>query len=271
MKNQLMTLGFGFLLLSIPLLAQQPRNPAVDLSAARGIDPTALLTAPEREDAVSPQEVQVDEFPRPLKKAEPWYPELAQKAGIEGTVYVQISVDTTGNVTEAKVVKTDHEVLNEAALQAARQWTFTPAMKDKKKLAIVLTIPFRFKLAGKKEGNAVKEKEAYALPKMVQALLKGDAGTDTRECIAHDAYLIDGNLQVNLMEAINGSSKTTVFSAERSRSVGSIRMNMNDEGTAAYVVAMTEGENKSAPRWHTVVWKKGGEGKWKIQHWHTSR
>lgn len=88
----------------------------------------------------------VDVAPVPKKQVQATYPEDAKKAGIEGVVYVQANVDEKGNVTKASVTKSDAPALNNAALEAVRKWTFTPAMKDKKPVATTVTIPFKFKL-----------------------------------------------------------------------------------------------------------------------------
>jgi TonB family protein len=48
-------------------------------------------------------------------------------------------------------------VLNKAALDAIRQWTFTPAVsKEGKTVEVWVTIPVKFKLA-EKEGKADKK------------------------------------------------------------------------------------------------------------------
>jgi TonB family protein len=271
MRHPVLLVALGCVVIPLGLSAQTHNDVKAQAPLTTDHSRPTLLADVEQQETSDPQDVQVDEFPQPLKKVDPKYPELAQKAGIEGKVYIQLSIDTTGTVTDAKVIKTDHEILNEPALQAARQWTFTPAMKDKKKIAIVLTVPFAFKLADKMKSDGAKEKEAYALPQTVRKLLAGGDDADARGCILPDAYLIDGNVQVNLLEAVSGRTKTAIFSAERSRSVGMVRMTMNDEMTAAFVVAVTDGEKPYGPHWHSVVWTKTKEGKWKIQHWHTSR
>jgi len=103
--------------------------------------------------------IDLEKQPEPVKKAQVVYPKEALKERVEGIVYVGIFVDERGNVVKAKIEKSDAEVLNNAALDAARKWTFTPAIAkaDKKPVGVWLTIPFRFKLQeGGKEKNPVK-------------------------------------------------------------------------------------------------------------------
>ena len=91
-----------------------------------------------------------DREPTVKKSVNPAYPEEAKAKGIEGKVYVSILVDTAGKVKEAKIVKSENEVFNTAALEAAKQWIFSPALKDGKPVEAWVTMPFMFKLADKK-------------------------------------------------------------------------------------------------------------------------
>ena len=60
------------------------------------------------------------------KKVPPAYPELARKMGMTGTVKLELNVDSEGRVQEVKVVQ-GHALLREAAVSAAKQWTFAKA------------------------------------------------------------------------------------------------------------------------------------------------
>ena len=44
-------------------------------------------------------------------------------------------------------------------MAAARQFIFTPAMKDKKPVAVWITLPFKFKLADKEGGTGQQRRE----------------------------------------------------------------------------------------------------------------
>jgi protein TonB len=55
----------------------------------------------------------------------PAYPQIAKTAGIKGQVKVQVLIDETGKVVSANVVS-GHPLLSAAAVQAARQSSFTP-------------------------------------------------------------------------------------------------------------------------------------------------
>lgn len=91
------------------------------------ITPTSSLQATEE---ASPTDmVPVDKEPGLVKNAAPVYPEEAMKNGLEGTVFVKILVDTEGKVKDAVIAKSDGEIFNQASIDAAKQFQFTPAMK----------------------------------------------------------------------------------------------------------------------------------------------
>jgi TonB family protein len=87
-----------------------------------------------------------DKAPEAKTMVQPKYPDLATKAGMEGTVWTKVSIDETGRVTKVVVTKSDAEIFNQVSIDAAMQWAFRPAMKGGKPIATEVSIPFRFKL-----------------------------------------------------------------------------------------------------------------------------
>jgi len=102
------------------------------------------------EDAPPADFVPVEKEPVPVKKVEPKYPELAMRAGLEGKVWVKIWVDKEGRPKQVVILKSDAEIFNEPAVEAAKQWVFTPAYMNNGPVAVWVSIPFRFKLADRK-------------------------------------------------------------------------------------------------------------------------
>lgn len=85
--------------------------------------------------------------PRLLKKVEPAYPRLAKLAGVEGLVVLSLQVDESGNVSEAKVIKSlGNTGCDEAAVTAALQWKFAPALRQGKPASVWITAPILFTL-----------------------------------------------------------------------------------------------------------------------------
>jgi len=68
-----------------------------------------------------------DEINRRAKtKVQPFYPDLARKMNITGTVKIEVTVAPNGTVKEARVMG-GHPVLANSALDAAKKWRFEPA------------------------------------------------------------------------------------------------------------------------------------------------
>ncbi len=88
-----------------------------------------------------------DDPPVPKTPIRPQYPEIAQEAGIEGTVYVQAFIDKKGRVKEVNIVKgIPNTGLNEAAMDAIRKTKFYPAKQRERPVGVYISIPVNFKL-----------------------------------------------------------------------------------------------------------------------------
>lgn len=74
------------------------------------------------------------------------YPESARAAGIEGRVMVQLSVDKSGAVSEAEIVRGVGYGLDEEALRVARMATFIPGAVNGEPTEVKLSLPFTFQL-----------------------------------------------------------------------------------------------------------------------------
>ncbi len=77
------------------------------------------------------------------KKVQPTYPEIARTASATGAVLVQITVNETGEVINARVIKS-HPMFNDAALQAAKQWRFKPMELSGKPVKATGILTFNF-------------------------------------------------------------------------------------------------------------------------------
>ena len=118
-------------------------NPAI--GATTGNDQVAIQQDIQI-DEEPPDFVPVEKQPVPVKQVQPEYPEIARRAGVEGTVWVKILVDKEGKSKKAVIMKSDAEIFNEPAIKAAVQLVFTPAMMNNGPVAVWAAVPFRFKL-----------------------------------------------------------------------------------------------------------------------------
>ena len=88
--------------------------------------------------------------PRPVKRVKAQYTEEARRAKIEGVVVLNAVVLSGGSVGDVSVARSlDAELgLDQAAVAAAKQWTFEPGIRasDKKPVAVRVTIEMVFHL-----------------------------------------------------------------------------------------------------------------------------
>jgi protein TonB len=83
--------------------------------------------------------------PRKLKDVPPVYPPLAAKSGIEGVVILECVVDTRGHVQEARVLR-GVPLLDQAALDAVRQWIYSTTLVDGVPMPVMMTVTVNFRL-----------------------------------------------------------------------------------------------------------------------------
>jgi len=72
------------------------------------------------------------------------YPDMAKRANIEGQVILNVFVDKTGKVKKIELVKSDSDMLIEAAKNAILKTTFTPAIQNGQPVGCWVTMPIRF-------------------------------------------------------------------------------------------------------------------------------
>jgi periplasmic protein TonB len=90
--------------------------------------------------------IAVEKPPVPIKQVRPEYPDIARRAGVEGTVWLKILVDKQGKAKKVIIIKSDAEIFNEPAIAAAMQWVFTPAIMNSGPITVWVAVPFRFRL-----------------------------------------------------------------------------------------------------------------------------
>jgi TonB family protein len=88
-----------------------------------------------------------------IKKVPPTYPPIAKAAGAEGPVSVQIVVNESGAVESAKATS-GHPLLQQAAVDAARQWQFSPTKLSGNAVKVSGAISFVFSLPKEDEASA---------------------------------------------------------------------------------------------------------------------
>jgi protein TonB len=83
--------------------------------------------------------------PRKIFDVKPIYPADAQAARVEGVVIAEIRIGTDGSVVDA-VIKRSIQMLDDAALDAIRQWRFVPTVVDGQPVEVVMIVTVNFSL-----------------------------------------------------------------------------------------------------------------------------
>lgn len=123
------------------LMVDDPGDDAIFQDGAQG--PTAAQTS--------------DVGARLFRSVQPTYPEQAQKNDVRARIMVEVSVDASGRVTDASILRRERMTssgdtpvsslsygLEESALDAARRSLFRPAERNGEPVATRATITFTF-------------------------------------------------------------------------------------------------------------------------------
>lgn len=106
-----------------------------------------IRTAPTGPEIEIVEYFRVEIKPQPVFTVRPEYPAILVQAGVEGRTVVKALVDTDGSVMEVVVLRSSgNQMLDEAALAAARQWKFSPARQRDRYVRVYVAIPMDFRL-----------------------------------------------------------------------------------------------------------------------------
>jgi protein TonB len=129
------------------IAAQPELNQPSIIGDSAGGDGGTIIVPETIEEEIPPDIFKpVEKLPVPVVSPAPTYPEIARRAGIEGTVWVRIWVTKEGKAKKAEMLKSDSDLFDQLALDAAMHWVFTPAVMNNGPVAVWVSIPFRFKL-----------------------------------------------------------------------------------------------------------------------------
>jgi TonB family protein len=98
--------------------------------------------------------------PVKLQDVRPVYPDIARAARVSGVVILEVRVGPDGSVEDASVLRSI-PLLDQAAIDAVRQWRFTPTLLNGQAVPVMLTVTVNF--------SPDREPVADAAPRMEQA------------------------------------------------------------------------------------------------------
>jgi TonB family protein len=81
--------------------------------------------------------------PRKIKDVKPIYPPIAREAGVAGVVIIEVRIGTDGRIEEGHVLKSI-PLLDEAALDAVKQWQFEPTLMNGAPVPLIMTVTINF-------------------------------------------------------------------------------------------------------------------------------
>jgi protein TonB len=84
--------------------------------------------------------------PERIHYVNPVYPELARRARMEGAVILQATIDTQGNVKDVEMLRPLGLGLDVAAMDAVKQWKYTPTFYNGRPVEVLLTVTVVFEL-----------------------------------------------------------------------------------------------------------------------------
>lgn len=120
------------------------RTPAASSAPTAGATGSATPgTVPER----APARVRVGGIRQPtqISKVAPEYPAMAKAARVQGVVILELVIATDGSVSDAKVLRSI-PLLDKAAIDAVRQWKYTPTLLNGQPVELIMTVTANFTL-----------------------------------------------------------------------------------------------------------------------------
>jgi len=137
-----------------PIPIEAPSDEALDdveIASSEMLASEDVAPPPPKEEDDEVYFVAVEDLPEPVGgiaaiQAAVVYPEIAKRAGVEGTVYIEAFVDEGGTVTRTKVVKGIGAGCDEAAQAAVAKTKFKPGKQRGKPVKVRMSIPIRFRL-----------------------------------------------------------------------------------------------------------------------------
>jgi periplasmic protein TonB len=83
--------------------------------------------------------------PKKIVDVPPVYPEIARRARIEGKVILDAVIGENGRVRDIRVLHSE-PLLDAAAMDAVRQWQFTPTLLNGQPVSVIMTVTVAFRL-----------------------------------------------------------------------------------------------------------------------------
>lgn len=137
-------------------IAPEPLEPVETIAADPGViggaDNLDRVLAPPpviARPAPSPEPVRVGgtiRQPLKVRNVDPAYPAIAQAARVQGVVIIEATLSPDGRMMNARILRSV-PLLDQAALDAVRQWEYTPTLLNGVPVPVIMTITVMFTLS----------------------------------------------------------------------------------------------------------------------------
>jgi protein TonB len=84
--------------------------------------------------------------PKKLKTVNPEYPDIAKQARVQGVVILECTISPQGKVTDVKVLR-GIPLLDAAAVEAVKQWVYSPTLLNGVPVPVIMTVTVNFRLS----------------------------------------------------------------------------------------------------------------------------
>jgi protein TonB len=83
--------------------------------------------------------------PVKLHHVDPVYPEIAVRSRVQAVVVLECTLDPQGRVADVRVLR-GHPLLDAAAVEAVRQWRYTPTLLNEVPVPVIMSVTVAFTL-----------------------------------------------------------------------------------------------------------------------------
>jgi protein TonB len=84
--------------------------------------------------------------PRKIKDVEPRYTQLAREARVSAVVILEAVIGANGRVDKVRVLR-GHPLLNDSAVEAVKQWVYSPTTLNGVAVPVVMSVTVNFKMS----------------------------------------------------------------------------------------------------------------------------
>lgn len=123
----------------IPRPDPTPDEPEPEVAPA---PPQTAPGPPVPAEGIGPIRVAQGQGPGLIKRVEPIYPPMARARRLEGTVVLDAVILKDGSVSDVTVIKSGNPMFDKSAMDALRQWRFTPSDRD-----VIMSLTVHFQIA----------------------------------------------------------------------------------------------------------------------------